>query len=171
MENLNQHDLGITTTVNSDNPFLSKLILRDKTVLKKIADVPRNIKIMDSKSNEIITDHAVYADEVANDVTPFVKLFGEGTSALSQLTTQGFKLWLFICHKKLIFNIDVISFTPNEYAEAMEVSIPTVYRAIDDLINNELIARRKNFTNSYHINPSMFYKGTRKHLLSNAKKT
>lgn len=144
------------------NPFVKDLRMSDSTDLRKIRNT--DYKLVDKINNTVIDDNIVLAEEKLSDKSIFTKTYEEGHRAQEGISKGAANLLNHILHHKLKFNSDVFDLVMQDYMTDVEQSKPTVYAALNELLDKRIIAKRYRYPNSYFINPNMFYKGERRFL-------
>ena len=149
------------------NPFLAGLHINTSKRSIKIANAP-NVKLFDTL-NQVIDSNTdiVYAKEIVRDKAPFIKLYD--STMLLGLSKAELKLFIYIIENIkygsdfIVLKItDVNTFLDNRDFDVFTKA--TYYRTISNLNEKDIIAERTK--GLYWINPTIFFKGERRHLLN-----
>lgn len=96
-----------------------------------------------------------------NDPDKFLKVYGEGIRVLKLLSAPGIHLWEYVV-TMLPPKRDVITIDKNDAMVYCGFKTPKTFdRAIRNLIDNRILAKRDGFDVAYFINPNMFFNGKR----------
>lgn len=144
------------------NPFLEGLKLKKGTKAVSI-----------SRAHAMVTEHGEVVDNTARmvvrapmDKSHFGKLFFENIP-LEKLEGVACILLLYLLNK-VYYNHTKVHFDPKEWldedkTDTPNYSVKTIYRAIKNLLDNDMIARVGG--GFYFINPAVGFKGNRLELL------
>lgn len=149
----------------SDNPFIKHLYdvkLRSKLVL---ASKGKNVDILNKQTGEIDTKYfEALATYKHSDSTVFVKLYPDAYDVFKKLS-KGATLMLWYFMSRLNYE-DTVLFDIDRAKEFTGYSSnKTIYKAITELKNNDIIANHKR-NGMYYINPMLFYRGHRMRLIN-----
>ena len=151
------------------NPFTDKLVVNSKSkrisvsnsVLGKDADV-----FINHSTGEIMQTSVATFKQV--DDAEFTKLFAQNIALTFNLKSAGIKAFnvLIWCVQYHAINKDMVQIDETTLGDfihnhkKLTLSLTTMYRGIDELINAQIIARQKK-VGFYYINPSFCFNGDR----------
>lgn len=94
------------------------------------------------------------------DRDQFIKIYTKTFMLFHGLTKKAAQLFANIC-ERLEKNSDIIYIVPAQIYREMEISEPTFYRALNELVNAKIIARSTDSSVIYYINPTYVFNGDR----------
>jgi len=97
---------------------------------------------------------------VIHDSLQYIKLFTGSCSGLLELSFVGLRVVIYSC---LVLPVrrDVVSLNPADVCLMLSISNSSFYRAIDELVDKKIMARKLGSTIEYWINPNVLFNGNR----------
>jgi hypothetical protein len=143
------------------NPFVvdnqGQMILDIKEKNTKVFRGKGNELIVDGHTGEVTGATAFYKTEKV-DSTQFAKLFVNEIRTLLDLSQTAYKMLLYIMTILKPNKDEIYLFVPDVMEYCQWKSKPAIYRAIKELIQNNIIAPSWK-PNIYYINPSILFNG------------
>lgn len=149
---------------NTENPFLNNALevinknIVQKTRMSKNTDERAILKAVDESTGEIL-GHTAFIRQIEVDEQQFTKFYLSGFQAFYDLKPSSMKVFGFIL-KQLKPNQDKFDFSIDDCMSDTSYKKQSVYRALTELLNNEIIARGR-FDYQYYINPLIVFNGNR----------
>ena len=142
---------------NRENPFIPNLIIPKGK--KNVVIAKSDKMLMSRESGEVDEETLFIAAKKEVDKEQFVKIFLSNVQALFDLSKSTLKVFSYLASvaeygDRIIFDLERCK----EYTSYN--SKQTIYRAMAELLNAEVIARTS-MNNIFFINPQIFYKGDR----------
>lgn len=148
------------------NPFTKDFKYKKKPYYDKIDNI--SIKIGDKEiTNQDFKEHnIVLAEKLYKDNEPFCKFFFNTDLDITNLNPSACKLLIHIMSSKLNINMDFIFINSRTITKELNMSINTIYNGILNLLQYNIIMKRKD-ANMYWINPHIIFRGDRKKIRFN----
>lgn len=105
-----------------------------------------------------------------HDSKSYAKLFNDNGDMIRQLSASGKALFLFIAIN-LRVNWDIVYLNMTDVCVWMACSNSTFYRAMDELLEKKIIARKLKSSLEYWVNPNIFYNGDRVKMFKHLKQS
>lgn len=149
---------------NTENPFLNTALevinknIVQKTKMTKNAGERAILKAVDESTGEIL-GHTAFIRQIEVDEEKFAKFYLSGFQAFYDLKPASLKVFGFIL-QQLKPNQDKFDFSVEDCMSDTGYKKQSTYRALTELLNNDIIARGR-FDYQYYINPLIVFNGNR----------
>jgi len=149
---------------NIENPFLNQALeVINKNIVQKNKTASNTgesaiLKAIDEKTGNVL-GHTTFIRQIEVDEEQFTKFYLSNFSAFYGLKPASIKVFGFIL-KQLKPNRDTFDFYVEDCILETGYTKMTIYRALTELLNNNIIARGRN-EYAYFINPMVIFNGNR----------
>lgn len=148
-----------------DNPFMEKL---PALMLEKVGDkisrvVTQDVDIMKKTTDSLYAKDGkgmIAAETKIVDKATFVKVYTDTIQTMTGVSQKAIKVFYHYIVPRIKKQETFVHFDLDECLNETELSKPTVYTALAELIDHELIARSPH-TWMFHINPAAIFNGDR----------
>ncbi len=150
---------------HTENPFIESMDISVRTKQIKVQKLGKDRNVLIDQEGE---QHGTYVGTYKKvDDEQFLKLFTANIALTFELKAAGIKAFNIVCWlmqekaiERDLITIDKYTLEDFNKQHNKKLSRAVLYRGIDDLINNKIIARARR-EGDYFINPSFMFNGDR----------
>ena len=156
------------------NPYLEHLNVNERVTLKRFkrneAVITEKIKDYDivqelTNQNRKLTEVDLGIGKIKRKTTsPFVIIYTDQVIDYMGLSPLCLKVLFYIFYERIDLGKDYIIINPRELVEKLKISKNSAYGIFVELLNNNIIRKRNDYT--WWINPNYFFSGNRTKIYS-----
>ena len=156
-------DLKVTEFPKHEtNPFEESFALKviDSGYDRTVSYVRKDGVVVSPEGEVLSEGELIMGKEHRVDKERFIKVYVESLLLFTDLSKRAVMLFTQVL-RRLEKGRTVVYMIPQELCGAMEISEPTYYRALSELLAANVLARHKSSSVMYFINPTYIFNGNR----------